>query len=178
MVTRPLSDAEMAAQAWRTQNPVIDARQVFHYYRLLPDRRFLIGSRADSSGTPAGAARCYDDLRECIARRWPAWANAEIDYGWRGLVCFNSDFRPAIGRFPDDTSVSFGFGYQGNGVNTATWAGRELARWLAENNDPEAAVPAGLPALVRGFAPRFPLAFLRPFYLRAGVTWRRMKDLV
>ena len=32
---------------------------------------------------------------------------------------------------PEDPSVYFGYGYHGTGVNSATWSGRELARWLA-----------------------------------------------
>jgi len=62
------------------------------------------------------------------------------------------------------------------GVNTATWSGRELARWLAGNESSNDLLPKHLPAIVRGRPPRFPLAFLRRQYLRAGLGFYRLRD--
>ncbi len=84
---------------------------------------------------------------------------------------------PAIGRFPDDPSVMFGFGYHGNGVNSATWVGRELARGLQSSNNSLRTMPEYLPALVRGMPRRFPLPRLRRLYVRAGILYYRLKDL-
>ena len=175
VVTRPLTGDERAAHGWKTECPAINSPNVYHYYRMLPDHRLLIGGRADCAGTPAGADRAAEGIGETIGRMWPHWRGVEIDYQWRGLVCFSSALRPSIGRLPDDPSVYFGFGYHGNGVNTATWTGRELAHWLAGSNS-GATSPDHLPALVRGMTPRFPFPSLRRNYARAGTAYYRLKD--
>ena len=45
LVTRPLSDAEVAAQGWSSDQMTYDTRNLLHYFRLMPDRRFLFGMR-------------------------------------------------------------------------------------------------------------------------------------
>ena len=45
LVSRPLSEAEIAAQGWHSEQMVVDTRNLLHYLRLLPDRRMLLGVR-------------------------------------------------------------------------------------------------------------------------------------
>lgn len=175
-VTRPLTDDERAAHNWVTENPAVNSRNVYVYYRVLPDGRLMVGGRGDFKGTLKGAAVTRQYLRDEIARLWPEWAHVESEYNWRGLVCFSSRLAPTIGRFPDDPSVYFGLAYHGNGVNNATWSGREIAKWLAGGNTGDNPKPEHLPAAVRGFAPRFPIPGLRQQYARAGVAWHKFKD--
>lgn len=176
VVTRELTDDEIAAHNWKTENPAINSRNVYFYYRLLPNKRFLIGGRGDFTGSETGAKDTAIQLRDNLAALWPEWRGVEVDYTWRGFVCFTSKLRPAIGRLEDDPSVYFGFGYHGNGVNNATWTGREIARWLAGSNDRSALVPSHLPAVVHGMTPKFPFSGLRRHYVRAAVSWERLKD--
>lgn len=176
IVTRPLEQAELDAHRWHNPCPSIEARNLYVYFRMLPDNRMLMGGRGDASGDPASAERVYARLRGRIAAMWPAWRDVEITHRWRGLVCFTLGLRPSIGKFPDDPSVMFGFGYHGNGVNTATWTGRELAWWLAGSNAGDGIEPGHLPALVRGLRPRFPLARLRRHYARLGMFYFRLLD--
>ncbi|NIM28744.1 MAG: FAD-dependent oxidoreductase [Gammaproteobacteria bacterium] len=178
VVTRPLTEAELDAHRWRNPCPSIEARHLYVYFRMLPDRRLLLGGRGDASGEPGKAVDVYRRLEGRIAAIWPHWRDVAVTHRWRGLVCFTSGLRPSIGKFPDDPSVMFGFGYHGNGVNTATWAGRELAYWLAGANSDDAVEPLHLPALVRGFCPRFPLARLRRLYARLGTLYFRLKDTI
>lgn len=178
IVTRPLTDDEVATYNWKTQSPAINSRNVYCYFRLLPDNRFLIGSRGDFKGTPEGAEVSAERLRLLMVELWPEWQNIPIEYTWRGFVCFTSKLRPAIGRFPSDPSVYFGFGYHGNGVNNATWTGRELARWHAGGNDKVSPHPFHLSRVVHGMTPRIPLPALRQFYTRVGVGWHRFKDMI
>lgn len=178
IVTRPLTADELAAQNWRLDDPAIDARNLFFYFRLLPDGRLLIGGRGDCRGDPASSERTVDFITRRVGEIWPHWKDIEIDYRWRGLICMTEELRPAIGRFPEDPTVYFGFGYHGNGVNTATWTGRELAHWLAGSNSGESTLPGHLPALVRGLPKRFPLPGLRLKFLRAGVAYRAFKDRI
>lgn len=178
IVTRPLSNDELAAHKWVSDTPAINSRNVYHYYRMLPEKRLMIGGRADFKGTPEGAQKTANDLHKTVGELWPEWRKIEIEYDWRGFVCFTSKLRPSIGRMPDDLSIYFGFGYHGNGVNNATWTGRELARWLAGSNDKTNPLPTHLPKLVQGITPKFPLPGLRPLIARAGVGWHRFKDMI
>jgi glycine/D-amino acid oxidase-like deaminating enzyme len=171
IVTRPLTAAELAAQSWQTDCPLINARKLLFYYRKLPDERILLGARGDLSGTPADGARMRDWMVRRFGEVFPAWRNVEIDYFWRGFVCMSRRRAPSIGRLEDDSSVFFGFGYHANGVNTAPWAGCRLAAMLAGKAD-----EADLPAVLRGLPPRFPLAFLRPKYLAAAYRWYALRD--
>jgi len=175
VVTRPLSKEELAAHGWKTMNPAINSRRLLNYFRLLPDGRFLFGGRGHSSGNPAGSARNFERIIGILHKLWPAWRDADIDYRWHGFVCFTRRLTPSIGRLPDDPSVFFGFGFHGNGVNTATWTGQQLAKWLG-NGSSESTAPADLPALARHLPPRFPLSALRLHYLQAAIAWYRVKD--
>ena len=176
IVTRVLNDDELARYRWVSETPAINSRNVYHYYRMLPEKRLMIGGRADFKGTPQGAKKTASRLQNSIAELWPEWRNLEIEYDWRGLVCFTSKLRPSIGRMPEDLSIYFGFGYHGNGVNNATWTGREIAKWIVSGNDKSNPLPSHLPKLVQGITPKFPLPKLRPYYAKAGVGWHQLKD--
>ena len=172
VTTRPLSPDELTAQSWHTENPVCNTRNLLFYYRLLPDRSFLIGARGDLTGSPSHGARMKDWLTRRIGEVFPAWRDVEITHFWRGLVCMTRKLSPSLGRLEDDPSVWYGYGYHANGVNTAPWAGMTLARMIAGNQGPEQAVPA----VMRGAPARIPLAALRRWYLRGAFLYYRLTD--
>ncbi len=176
VVTRPLSDVELGKHHWQSYTPMITARNLLNYFRLLPDRRLLFGGRGHSSGTAAGTAKNHALLISQMRQLCPAWHDVAIDYQWQGLVCFTRRLTPSIGRLADDPSVFFAFGYHGNGVNTAIWAGREIAGWIA--NGVGNRVPASIPAMVQGLSGRFPLAAMRLWYLRARLAMLRAADRI
>ena len=178
VVTRPMNDDELLAQGWHTENPSINSSHMFYYYRLLSDKRLMLGGRANHVGDSEGAEKTFEGLKNTIAEMWPHFKSIEFTHQWRGLVCVALSLRPSIGKMPDDTSVYFGFGYHGNGVNTATWTGRELAKWIAGKASNNQHLPMHLPAIVRGRPPRFPIAFLRRQYLRAGTAMWKLRDVL
>ena len=157
VVTRPLSDSELAAAPYVTQTPVSNTRKLLFYYRLLPDKRFLFGARGDTSGSPAAAAGMRAWMERRIGELFPAWKGIETDYFWRGLVGLSLKLAPSVGRVPDDPSVYYGFAYHGSGVIAAPLAGRYLARAIGASNDGQVDVPAPFADL----PPRFPLPGLR-----------------
>jgi glycine/D-amino acid oxidase-like deaminating enzyme len=165
VVTRPLRGRELAHQGWRTEHPAINSRHVLNYFRLLPDNRFLFGGRGHTRGTVDGERATYGKIIRAFRRIWPGWSDIEIDYRWHGLICMTGSMRPAVGRLEGDSGVYYGFGYHGNGVNTATWAGKQLADWIGSGAEPK-----GLPAIVKGLPRRYPLPALRPAYLRTGLA--------
>jgi len=171
VVTRPLSNDELAAQGWRTEHPAINSRRILNYFRLLPDNRFLFGGRGHTSGHPEGEAQTYEQIIATLRNYWPAWKEVSIDYRWHGLICMTRSMCPSIGQLEDDDSVYFGFGYHGNGVNTASWTGKKIAEWIGQGRQPER-----LPAIVKGLTGRFPAPRLRTAVLRFGMSIARWWD--
>jgi glycine/D-amino acid oxidase-like deaminating enzyme len=165
VVTRPLSDDERLDEGWRTEHPAINSRRLLNYFRLLPDNRFLFGGRGHTRGTQAGELATYRKIISTFRRLWPGWAHVEIEYRWHGLICMTAPLRPGIGRMTDDPFTYFGFGYHGNGVNTATWAGKQLADWIGCGRAPD-----DLPRFARELPRRYPVPVLRRAYLRTGLT--------
>ena len=143
VVTRPLTQAELDGAGWRTECPISNARDLLFYYRLLPDRRFLFGARGGTSGSPTEDMRMKAWLMRRLGEVFPAWREVDVEYFWNGLVCLTGRLTPALGRLPEDPSVHFAFGWHGNGVAAATWAGRRMASALAEGGTGSVDVPAG-----------------------------------
>lgn len=178
VVTRPLSDDDLAAHRWQTVNPAITARRILNYYRLLPDRRFLFGGRGHSSGNARQAAGTFQALAHRLGRLWPHWRGVPIEYRWHGLICITRRLTPSLGRLDEDPTVWFAYGFHGNGVNTATWSGRQLAGWLTGSGTRKDGWPQSLPLACRGISPRFPASSLRLRYLQARLALFRIQDAV
>ena len=172
IVTRPLSDSELARHQWQTENPCCNTRSLLFYYRLLPDRRFLFGARGDTSGSPHDGEKMRDWMTRRLGEVFPGWADVPITHFWRGLVCVTRKLTPSAGRLDDDPSVWYGLGYHANGVNTAPWVGMILARHIAGSNQNE----VDLPAVISGLSPRFPLPALRLWVLRGAFAYYRWQD--
>jgi len=164
IVTRPLNEAEKAAHSWVTEHPAFNSRRILNYFRLLPDNRFLFGGRGHTTGHPEGEAETYRRLGTMFRQLWPNWSGVDIEYGWQGLICTTSSLLPSVGQLEDDDSVYFGYGYHGNGVNTATWTGKQLADWIGSGSSPE------LPEIMKGMGRKYPLAGFRLKYLQAAIA--------
>ncbi len=170
VVTRPLSEDEKAAQSWITEHPAINSRRILNYFRVLPDNRFMFGGRGHNTGHPEGEAETYRRLEVMFKNLWPAWSDVEVEYRWHGLICTTTTLYPSIGQLQDDNSVYFGYGYHGNGVNTSTWTGKQLADWIGTGRSPE------LPEIVRGMGRKYPLAGLRLKYLQTAIAMSSWLD--
>lgn len=172
VTTRPLTEAERAAENFVTEAPLSNTRRLLFYYRLLKDGRLLFGARGDTDGSPASAERMRVWLTRRLGEVFPAFAGVETSHFWRGLVTLTMSKLPAVGRLPEDSSVFFAYGCHGNGVNTMPWAGKTLARLAAGANRDEDLVPGP----IRGPTARFPLPALRRFYLKAAYVYYGLKD--
>lgn len=127
IVTRPLTKAEQQAAGWWSAQMAYDTRFLLHYFRLLPDGRFLFGMRGGLRATPAAQARLSRRIRRNFARMFPAWAQVEITHEWSGLVCLMRNLVPFVGAIPDQTGLFAAMGYHGNGVAMGSYAGRLVA---------------------------------------------------
>lgn len=125
LVTRPLSADEQAAQGWHSNLMAYDTRQLLHYFRLMPDGRFLFGMRGGIRSTPRSESATRARLRRHFRAMFPAWQAVEITHDWSGLACLTPALRPFVG--PIGQHAWAGFGYHGNGVAMGSWAGARLA---------------------------------------------------
>jgi glycine/D-amino acid oxidase-like deaminating enzyme len=171
VATRPLTNVEQAAQGWTSTDIVADSRNLLHYFRLLPDGRFLFGMRG---GTGLGAAevdRVAARIRADFVAMFPAWAGIEIPFSWNGLACLTSDRVAHLGPVPELPGTFAAFGYHGGGVAMASWCGARVADLMAGRIRP-ADVPAPL-----AHRPRpMPMPALRRHYLKPAYAWYGWRD--
>ena len=138
VVTRPLTDAELAATNFRSHTFLTDTRTLRFYYRLLPDKRLQLGSRSAVSGADANHPSHLKLLTDAIARKFPPLKGITIDYSWWGWVDVSHDLMPRITRPDPRQTVWYAVGYGGNGVSFSTWAGKRLAERVAGKDQGQA----------------------------------------
>ena len=160
LVTRTLSDEEIAEQGWSSHQMAYDERFFLHYFRLMPNRRFLFGMRGGLFSSPAQDARMHRTIRSHFERMFPAWAHVDTPYSWNGLLSLSRDMTPYAGPIPEIPGAFTALSYQGNGVAMASHAGAILAD-LAQDKTPGRAYPA----ILRKPPRRFPLGRLRRAWL-------------
>ncbi len=131
VVTRPLTDTEIAACNFRSHTFLTDTRTLRFYYRLLKDNRLQLGSRSSISGADANAPEHLKLLTDAIARKFPPLAGIQIDYSWWGWVDVSHDMMPRITQPDPKQMVWHALVYGGNGVSFSTWAGKRLAELVA-----------------------------------------------
>lgn len=159
-VTRPLTPSELADQGWTTDMMASDSRNLLHYFRLMPNRRFLFGMRGGTQVSPATLRKMKQDLRADFDRMFPAWSTVEFSNFWAGLVCMTRNLTPFVGELPDLPGAYASLGYHGNGVAMSTYSGK-LTAGLVSGHRQNEHVPAILQAPLR----KFPISALRRRYL-------------
>jgi glycine/D-amino acid oxidase-like deaminating enzyme len=169
IVTRPLSEAECGAQGWTSPLMAFDSRKLLHYFRLLPNGRFLFGGRGGTDASDAGSIAYRPVLEEAFRTLFPAWREVEITHYWRGFVCLAYDLVPYIGALDERKTVWTAIAYHGNGVAMGSWSGRAVARLLTGKREEIS------PILTRRLA-RFPLPAFRPLYLKGAYVWYGWQD--
>ncbi|WP_299735763.1 FAD-binding oxidoreductase [uncultured Roseobacter sp.] len=127
LVTRPLSDEEIARQGWSTAQMSYDTRNLLHYFRLMPDRRFLFGMRGGLSGGLYADTRARDRVRSDFKAMFPAWSHVETPHVWSGMVCLARQRLPFIGAVPGRPGWWAGMCYHGNGIAMGSFGGKLLA---------------------------------------------------
>lgn len=152
IVTRPLSEEELNAAGWTSDQMAYDTRTLLHYFRLMPDRRFLFGMRGGLLTGAAAEARAAARIRADFERMFPAWRRIETTHGWSGMVCLARDLLPFVGAVRGHAGLWAGMCYHGNGVAMGTYSGALLAQ-LVQGKTPDLEYPAALRAPLR----RFPL---------------------
>ncbi|WP_236021064.1 NAD(P)/FAD-dependent oxidoreductase [Sedimentimonas flavescens] len=127
IVTRPLSDDEIAAQGWSSDLMAYDSRNLLHYFRLMPNRQMLFGMRGGVRWTPADHAAIRREIRRDFDTMFPAWRAVEAPWFWSGLANLARDLVPFVGQIGDWPRAFASFAYHGNGVAMGTWCGAQMA---------------------------------------------------
>lgn len=169
MVTRPLSEEELAAQGWTSDLMAYDSRHLLHYFRKLPDGRFLIGQRGALFVNPVAEERARKKVRRDFEVMFPAWRHVETDYFWSGFVSLTRDLTQYIGPVPGLENCFTAFGYHGNGVAMASLSGRLVAQ-LSQGE------VVDLPPQMTRLPRRFPLGRHRRLLLQAAFAKYWLQD--
>lgn len=171
LVTRPLTEAEIAAQGWSSDVMAYDSRHLLHYFRLMPDRRMLFGMRGALRWTPAAHAAIRADLRRHFEAMFPAWRAVETPHFWSGLVAMSRALTPYVGPLGDWPRAQAAFAWHGNGVAMGSYAGAQAA--LAALGR-----PTDLPRFYGERPRRFELGPARRLMLAAAYLGYRVIDAV
>lgn len=129
IVTRPLTAGEAAAQGWHSDQMAYDTRALLHYFRRLPDGRFLFGMRGGLSARAGEQRAVSARLRRNFTALFPAWRDVDISHEWSGLACLTRNLVPFIGALRP--GLYAGLGYHGNGVAMGSYAGALLAQQIS-----------------------------------------------
>jgi glycine/D-amino acid oxidase-like deaminating enzyme len=170
LVTRPMSDDELAAQGWTSDQMAYDTRNLLHYFRLMPDRRFLFGMRGGLMSSASAERNARQRTRRDFERMFPAWGEVSSTNSWSGMVCLSRNQVPYVGPVPGQPGMFAGFAYHGNGVAMGSYAGRLLAGLAGAS----VAIP-NVPSVMKSPAGRFPFGRARrilmpPIYAAMGLV--------
>ena len=171
LVTRPLSQQELDDQGWTTSQMSYDTRELLHYFRLMPDRRFLFGMRGALFTGERAETYARSKTRQDFETMFPAWSGVQSDHTWSGMVSLARRKLPFVGPVPDHTGLWASLCYHGNGVAMASYSGDLLADQITgDTREP-------IPSVIQKPLERFPFGRWRriampPLYLSLG-----MKDL-
>ena len=169
IVTAPLSPAQIAAQGWTTDLMAFDTRNLLHYFRLMPDRRFLFGMRGGIAWKPSTHQAIREQIEADFHAMFPAWRDAPITHFWSGLANLTRSLTPFTGPIDGWPRTFAAFGYHGNGVAMGSFAGTQMARMAMGQ-------PADLPSFMSRKPRRFEAGRLRRHLLRAAYLWYRRRD--
>ncbi|MGP6087799.1 NAD(P)/FAD-dependent oxidoreductase [Antarctobacter jejuensis] len=172
IVTRPLTRAEQEAAGWWSAQMAYDTRFLLHYFRLMPDGRFLFGMRGGLRATDRAQQAISRRIRANFARLFPTWQEVEITHEWSGLVCLMRNLTPFVGTVPGHDGLFAGLGFHGNGVAMGSYAGCLLAdRVLGRRSEGPA------PDWLSTEPPRFPLGRHRRSLLTPAYLWAETFDV-
>ena len=172
LVTRVLTDGELQDQGWTTSQMAYDSRNLLHYFRLMPDRRFLFGMRGGLLSSAAGEAASRARVRRDFEAMFPAWRDVESQHQWSGLVCLARRGSPFVGPVPGCEGVFAGLCYHGNGVAMGSYAGAVLADLVLKREHQQLYPDVMRTPLARFGFGRLRRLLLPPAYLRFSLQDR------
>lgn len=171
LVTRPLTNQELAEQGWTTDLMAADTRILLHYFRLMPDRRFLFGTRGGVFESDAALNAIRRQGRADFERMFPAWKAVETEYAWHGNVCLSRKLTPFVGAVPGMDGLYAAMAWHGSGIAMASLSGEKVADLVLGN-----IAQSDLPSIISDPLKQFPIPLLRKAYLEAAYLWYGLRD--
>ena len=168
LVTRPLTQEELDAQGWTSEQASYDTRNLLHYFRLMPDRRFLFGMRGGLQSSPQAEQRARANNRRDFEQMFPAWRTVESPHSWSGMVCIARNRLPFVGQVPGHPGLYAGMAYHGNGVAMGSYSGMLLSE-LIQGRD-------RYPDAMKQPLATFPLASIRRIFMPPLYLVRALAD--
>ncbi len=169
IVTRPIREDEQKAQGWTSNIMSYDSLNLLHYFRLLPDGRFLFGGRGGTNAKNSTLAPMQTLLTKEFKAMFPAWSEIDIEFFWRGFVALSYNLTPHISHFNHDDSVVYAMAYHGSGVAMGSWSGKQAAKLLVGDKH-------DIPGFIQKPLAKFPLPFLRVFYIKGAYLGYGIQD--
>ena len=133
-MTRPLTDAQLAAIGWRARVPFNDSLTEVFYLGLTRDQRIHIGggpphySFNNNADEPLVAKASVRALERELVRIFPTLAGVGFEAVWSGIVDWSLDAAPAVGCTGRHRNIFYGIGYSGHGVNLTSVFGRIISQ--------------------------------------------------
>ena len=128
MVTKPLTQAQLASAGLKTHQVTMDTRTLKYYYRLLPDNRLLFGGRGAVWGKDAANPVYGERLKMALNKCFPSLSSKAIAYNWTGWIAAAMDDMPHV---YSKGGVGYSLGYCGAGVSFSSQAAYRLAQSIA-----------------------------------------------
>lgn len=171
LVTRPLTQSELDAAGWTSDQMCFDSRNLLHYFRLMPNRQFLFGMRGGIFASPRNDRKIKTLIRKHFEQMFPAWAQVDTPFYWSGLVCLGGKGLPFTGEIPQMPGAFASLSYHGNGVAMASYCGALLADLVQDkpSNGP-------FPSALRAQPSKFPLGSKRRWLLPPAYGLMTLKD--
>jgi glycine/D-amino acid oxidase-like deaminating enzyme len=155
LVTHPLPDVAGSTPAWSSEQMCYDSRALLHYFRKLPDGRFLFGMRGGLMGGAQAEARARARLLAHFHKMFPLWREVEVSNIWSGLVALARKRLPFAGACEGAPGIYAALCYHGNGVAMGSFCGRLVAQTILGRE------PEFYPRVLRTPMAPFPLGRFR-----------------
>ena len=132
MVTEPLTEAEIISINMVSKKIVWDTKRNYHYFKLMPDNRLLIGygdkyvRKKFTETTPQGLAVKHTE--DYLKKLFPN-LNIRLEYGWSGSYGVTKNHMPVL----DIRGNKWSIGGAGSQV-VCVMAARHVAHKLLNNN--------------------------------------------
>lgn len=151
-----------------TRRVASDSKELIYYFRISPDNRMLFGGRARFAlSGPESDIKSGGVLLKAMHDVFPQLDKSRIDYAWGGEVGITMDRMPHAGQ---RDGVFYALGYNGHGVQMATYMGKQLAEMI--DGHPEANP-------WRDLRFRFvPGHFGPPWFLPFATAYYKLKDRI
>ncbi len=169
LMTRPLSKEEREQAGWWSSQMSYDSRQLLHYFRLLPDGRFLFGMRGGLRATQGAQNKISRKIHADFNRLFPGWSHVDVTHEWSGLISIMPGLVPFVGEVPNHKGLFAAMGYHGNGVAMSSYCGHMLAQHMIDERP--------LPKILKQPPSRFPFGRHRRWLLAPAYFAAEMLDL-